>query len=111
MFRVSRAATLVGIEAPTVGHVVDIKPYVTSGLSTDMTTTPRIHNDVTYSRRIGLDGGRLIPIDAGGRLTDDEYVLGTDTQSGRDKRRHELSHASLLQRRSVRDGVESSPGR
>ena len=154
MFRLSSAATVVGIEAPAVARALDIKPYVTSGLSTDVTTTPRIRNDVTkdvgvdakyavtqgltadvtvntdfaqveadeqqvnltrfslffpekrdfflenrelfsfagistagsfgdapilfYSRRIGLDGGRLVPIDAGGRLTgrSGRYSLG-----------------------------------
>ena len=144
IFRLSRAATLVGIEAPAAAHALDIKPYVTSDLTTDLSGTPRIRNDIGtnagldlkygitravtadltvntdfaqveadeqqvnltrfslffpekrefflenqgvfnfggvagsgagdtpvmfYSRRIGLDAGRLVPIEAGGRVT------------------------------------------
>ena len=151
IFRMSQAATLVGIEAPSSGLALDVKPYVTSGLSTDRTATPQVTNaldkdfgldvkygltrslaaDFTYntdfaqveadeqqvnltrfslffpekrdfflenagvftfgvtsantdaptlfySRRIGLDGGRVVPIDAGGRLTGraGKYAIG-----------------------------------
>ena len=44
--RTSLYATLVGIEAPPGARALDIKPYVTSSLSTDLTVTPRIRNDV-----------------------------------------------------------------
>ena len=144
IFRVSRFATLVGLEAPPGARALDVKPYVTSGLSTDLSATPSIRNDLDkdfgvdvkygvtrgltadltyntdfaqveadeqqvnltrfslffpekrdfflenrgifdfggvagntagdtpllfYSRRIGLERGQAIPIDAGGRLT------------------------------------------
>ena len=138
-------ATVVGIEAPQRSASIDIKPYVTSNLVTDLNTSPRISNDpgvdfgldakvgvtqnliadltyntdfaqveadeqqvnltrfglffpekrdfflenqgtfnfggasgsrrrsdtplLFYSRRIGLNGSRLVPIEAGGRLT------------------------------------------
>ena len=53
LFRMSRAATLVGIEAPASGLALDIKPYVTSGLSTDLSATPQLRNDV--AKDVGLD--------------------------------------------------------
>ena len=138
-------ATVVGIEAPQRSASIDIKPYVTSNLVTDLNASPRISNDpggdfgldakvgvtqnliadltyntdfaqveadeqqvnltrfglffpekrdfflenqgtfnfggasggrrrsdtplLFYSRRIGLNGSRLVPIEAGGRLT------------------------------------------
>jgi len=158
------AARLVGIEAPARGAVLDLKPYMTSSLSSDMNATPRVSNhgraaggfdakygvtrnlaaDVTvntdfaqveadqqqvnltrfslffpekrefflenqgtfsfggvavgslnagqsdapilfYSRRIGLNAGREVPIDAGGRLTGraGRYSVGAiNIQSG-----------------------------
>jgi hypothetical protein len=151
IFRMSQAATLVGIEAPSSGLALDVKPYVTSGVSTDRGATPSVSNrfdkdvgldvkygltrslsaDFTYntdfaqveadeqqvnltrfslffpekrdfflenagifgfggagnntdapmlfySRRIGLEGGREVPIEAGGRLTGraGKYAIG-----------------------------------
>jgi len=40
----SRAATLVGIEAPRGARALDIKPYVISDLTSDLVATPRISN-------------------------------------------------------------------
>jgi uncharacterized protein DUF5916 len=143
----SMAATLVGLEAPGGARNLDVKPYVTSSLTSDAKAQPQVLNDVTgdvgldlkygltqslatdftyntdfaqveadeaqinltrfslffpekrefflenqgifsfggiattgqnagsdapilfYSRRIGLDQGRVVPIQAGGRLT------------------------------------------
>ncbi len=53
LFRMSQAATLVGIEAPASGLALDIKPYVTSGLSTDATARPQVRND--FAKDFGLD--------------------------------------------------------
>jgi hypothetical protein len=39
------AATLVGIEAPAGGTNLDLKPYVTSNLTTDLNAVPRVLND------------------------------------------------------------------
>ena len=153
IFRVSRFATLVGIEAPPASRALDIKPSVITDVATDLSSTPRIRNDVGadisldvkyaitrglttdftvntdfaqveadeqqvnltrfslffpekrdfflenrgifnfggiaggtgdtpvmfYSRRIGLDQGRAIPIEAGGRLSGrvGKYTIGT----------------------------------
>jgi hypothetical protein len=151
--QMSRAATLVGIEAPPGSRNIEIKPYAVADLTSDVTVLPQIDNkldgdvgldlkygvtqnltaDVTfntdfaqveadeqqinltrfslffpekrefflenqglfqfgasnnfasgqipilfYSRRIGLDNGRDIPINAGGRLTGriGRYSLG-----------------------------------
>ena len=147
MTQISLGATLVGIEAPPPSRNLEIKPYVTSSLTSDLNARPRISNDgdsdvgvdaryaltqglslaatvhtdfaqveadeqqinltrfslffpekrdfflenecvfnfggvenggmggggdtptLFYSRQIGLNAGRLIPIDAGGRVT------------------------------------------
>ncbi|MSO61564.1 MAG: hypothetical protein EXQ50_05660 [Acidobacteria bacterium] len=52
-FRASAAATLVGLEVPTSGKNLEIKPYAVSRLTTDTLTTPQLRNDV--SRDVGLD--------------------------------------------------------
>ena len=51
--RVSRSATLVGLEAPLSSRVVEFKPYGISGLATDLTTDPESRNDL--SADAGLD--------------------------------------------------------
>jgi hypothetical protein len=152
IFRVSRFATLVGIEAPPSARALDIKPSIITNVATDRSATPQLHNDVGadisldvkyavtramtgdftvntdfaqveadeqqvnltryslffpekrdfflenrgifnfggiaggtgdtpvifYSRRIGLDQGRAIPIEAGGRLSGrvGKYTIG-----------------------------------
>ena len=43
--RMSSAATLVGIEAPVSSRPLDIKPYVTSNVTSDMTSNPQRRND------------------------------------------------------------------
>jgi hypothetical protein len=53
ILKVSSAATLVGLEAPSGTRMIELKPYVLSGLATDTTVTPRLSNDVT--KRIGGD--------------------------------------------------------
>ncbi len=51
--RLSRAATLVGLEAPSVGRNLDIKPYVVGGVRSDVVAQPPLSNDV--ERQAGLD--------------------------------------------------------
>jgi hypothetical protein len=53
VFRVSMYATLVGIEAPSSGRNVEVKPFVTSGLRTDRVVTPAVSNE--WSGDAGLD--------------------------------------------------------
>ncbi len=52
LFRVSIAASLTGIEVPTVRNL-DLKPFVISDLTSDNVATPRRHNDL--SGGFGLD--------------------------------------------------------
>jgi hypothetical protein len=51
IFRVSMYGTLVGIEAPPLGSNIEVKPYVTSGLQTDLTGSGPSRNDAN------IDGG------------------------------------------------------
>jgi len=44
IFRVSAAADLVGLDLPSAGSNVEIKPYATSSLTSDRTQTPAISN-------------------------------------------------------------------
>ena len=53
MMMLSRAATLVGIEAPSGGKNIDIKPYAISEVTSDLAARPRVSNDVGGD--IGLD--------------------------------------------------------
>ena len=50
-FQASLAATLVGLEAPPASKNLEIKPYATSALTSDLTATPKISND------LGMDFG------------------------------------------------------
>jgi hypothetical protein len=51
--RVSSYAPMVGLELPGGTRVLDLKPYVTSNLSTDVTATPPIRDK--FGRDIGVD--------------------------------------------------------
>jgi hypothetical protein len=46
IFRVSAAADLVGLDLPSAGKNIEIKPYATSDLTSDYTQTPATSNDV-----------------------------------------------------------------
>ncbi len=45
VFRVSMYGTLVGIEAPPPSRNLEVKPYVISGMETDLTSTPQVTSD------------------------------------------------------------------
>jgi hypothetical protein len=53
ILKVSSAATLVGLEAPSGSRNVELKPFALAGVTTDNTATPPLARDVT--RRIGGD--------------------------------------------------------
>jgi hypothetical protein len=57
VFRVSRAGTLVGIEAPPASRVVEVKPYGIAGLTTNMAATPAVENDATADAGIDVKIG------------------------------------------------------
>ena len=46
IMRASSAGTVVGVEAPAAALGLEIKPYVTGDLTSDLTGTPRVSNDV-----------------------------------------------------------------
>jgi len=70
-FRVSRAGTLVGLEAPPSSRVVELKPYGIAGLSTDMTVNPVVRND------FDADAGADLKIGITDNLTAD-FTYNTD---------------------------------
>jgi hypothetical protein len=53
ILRMSRAATLVGLQAPPPGSNLEIKPYVVSDLRTDRQLSPPVSNEVGAD--VGLD--------------------------------------------------------
>ena len=46
MFKVSSAATLVGLEMPASGTRLEVKPYVISDVTTDLNATPTVLNEL-----------------------------------------------------------------
>ncbi len=52
-FRASAAATLVGLEVPTSGKGLEIKPYAASRLTTDTLLKPAVRNDLASD--VGVD--------------------------------------------------------
>jgi hypothetical protein len=52
-FRASAAATLVGLEVPSAGKNLELKPYGVSRLTTDRIVTPQVRNDLGHD--VGLD--------------------------------------------------------
>ncbi len=53
IFRVSRAATLVGLDLPPVSSNIELKPYAISRLTTDKVRTPPLENDLAPA--VGVD--------------------------------------------------------
>lgn len=51
--RVSRYAAMVGLEVPSGSRALDLKPYVTSNATTDVTATPKMDNRI--SKAFGFD--------------------------------------------------------
>ena len=51
--RVSQYATMVGLEVPANARALDLKPFVTSALTSDHVATPRLNNALDHD--IGLD--------------------------------------------------------
>jgi hypothetical protein len=53
ILKVSSAATLVGLQAPSGSRNIELKPYALAGVTTDNTATPRLVDD--FTRRVGAD--------------------------------------------------------
>jgi len=57
MTRISRAATLVGVEAPSAGVNLDVKPYGIASLTTNRAATPAVDNEVDGDGGVDLKWG------------------------------------------------------
>ncbi|MDH3207590.1 MAG: carbohydrate binding family 9 domain-containing protein, partial [Gemmatimonadota bacterium] len=90
-FRVSRAGTLVGLQAPPASRVVELKPYGIAGLSTDLNATPDpIRND------LDADGGVDLKVGITENLTAD-FTYRTDfAQVEVDEQQVNLSRFTLF---------------
>ena len=89
-FQTSLSATLVGLEAPPASKNIEIKPYMTSSLTSDLTATPPISNDPGMDVGLDLKYG-IIP-----NLTAD-FTYNTDfAQVEADEQQVNLTRFSLL---------------
>ena len=57
MFRVSQAGSLVGLEPPSAGRNIELKPYAIGGLTTDMSATPVKINEASADGGIDVKYG------------------------------------------------------
>lgn len=89
--RLSRAATLVGLQVPGQSARIDVKPAVVATLATDHEAAPPIDNDV--SGRVGLD----VKAGIGSGLTADVTVNTDFAQVEEDEAQVNLSRFSLFQ--------------
>ncbi len=71
VFRISEAGSLVGLEPPSAGRSLEIKPYVIGGLTTDLSATPVKIDDVS------VDGGIDVKYGITRNLTAD-FTYNTD---------------------------------
>lgn len=89
--RVSLAATLVGIEAPPVSRVLEVKPYALAAVTTDRDAVPVRANDADL--RTGLD----VKLGLGRSLTADFTAYTDFAQVEEDEAQVNLSRYSLFQ--------------
>ena len=94
VMRISRWATLVGIEAPPAARNLEIKPYAISGLKTDRMAAPVISNDAS------VDAGVDVKLGVTESLTAD-FTVNTDfAQVEADEQQVNLTRFELSFRRS-----------
>ena len=90
VFRVSRAGTLVGIEAPPASRVIEVKPYGIAGLTTDVNVAPALENEPD------ADAGLDVKIGITENLTAD-FTYNTDfAQVEVDEQQVNLTRFSLF---------------
>jgi hypothetical protein len=90
LYRMSLAATLVGLEVPSGSKNLEIKPFATSNLTTDRNASPRISND------IGGDLGVDVKYGVTQNLTAD-FTYNTDfAQVEADEQQVNLTRFSLF---------------
>ncbi|MEX2466595.1 MAG: DUF5916 domain-containing protein [Gemmatimonadota bacterium] len=88
--RVSAAGTLVGLDLPSAGNNLEIKPYGIAGLRTDRTLTPAVSNDGT------ADAGLDIKYGVTANLTADLTVNTDFAQVEVDEQQVNLTRFSLF---------------
>jgi hypothetical protein len=89
-FRVSVAATMVGLETPPLSRNVEVKPYAIAGLTTDRTAQPAVNND--RNGDVGLD----VKYGVTGNLTAD-FTINTDfAQVEEDEQQVNLTRFNLF---------------
>ena len=90
VYRMSLAATVVGLDVPAGSRNLDIKPYATSNLSTDRNLRPSVSND------LGADAGIDVKYGVTQNLTAD-FTYNTDfAQVEADEQQVNLSRFSLF---------------
>ena len=90
IFQVSRAATLVGLEAPPRSTNLDVKPFVITDLTTDRTVTPPI------SKNLGGDVGLDVKYGVTQNLVADLTVNTDFAQVEADEQQVNLTRFSLF---------------
>jgi hypothetical protein len=91
MFQASQYPTLVGLEAPQSGRVLEIKPYAIGDVSSDLTSSPAVSNEL--GGNIGID---LIKYGVTQNLTAD-FTINTDfAQVEADEQQVNLTRFSLF---------------
>jgi hypothetical protein len=89
-FRVSVAATIVGLETPALSKNLEVKPYVIAGLTTDRIAQPAIKNDGDG------DAGLDVKYGVTGNLTAD-FTINTDfAQVEEDEQQVNLTRFNLF---------------
>ena len=91
MYQISQSATLVGIEVPATGRLLEIKPYVIGDLTSNRSASPAVSNDLGGT--LGLD---LVKVGLSENLTAD-FTLNTDfAQVEADEQQVNLTRFSLF---------------
>jgi hypothetical protein len=90
IYKLSSAATLVGIEVPPQGRNLEIKPYAISGVTTNRQATPAVLNDLTGDAGLDLKYGLTKGLTA-------DFTYNTDfAQVEEDEQQVNLTRFSLF---------------
>ena len=91
IFQVSQSATLVGLEVPASGRLIEIKPYLIGDVNSDLSASPSVSN--AFGGNVGLD---LIKYGITENLTAD-FTVNTDfAQVEADEQQVNLTRFSLF---------------
>ena len=78
--RVSSGGTLVGLDLPSAGSNIELKPYGIAGLTTDRTVTPGVSNDATADAGVDVKYGVTANLTADLTLNTDFAQVEVDEQ-------------------------------